>query len=382
MPISPRNALTDDPQARFFLAPETPQHRQYEALRAYFVEKAPSHEVARRFGYTPGAFGVLCHQLRHDPAKRAAFLPPYTLGPHTAPKRDRVRNLAVAMRKRNLSVYDIRRELADAGHTISINALSVLLREEGFARLPRRLDEERPQTLRPEAAAMADVRALSLVPRSFRTRLGGLWLFVPLMRDIRLAEVLRTADLPGSAMIPAEQAVRTLLALKLVGKERKSHVMDLVCDEGVALFAGLNVVPKRSYLAAYSSRVDRRTNMQLLGAWSDEVHRVGLPRGPPAELVFASQLTPHATLNRLNQRGVRFMTLRRRTRAMLGAIWSRPAEAGRRIILNSLTRSFRTPRVLDERIRLKGYEGELRQVTIIDLGHEEPTVLLTNNFQS
>ena len=206
MAISPRNPLTDDPQARFFLAPETPQHRQYEALRAYFVEKLPSHEVAHRFGYTPGAFRVLCHQFRHDPAKRAVSFPPPTPGPHSAPKRDRVRNLAVAMRKRNLSVYDIRRELADAGHTISINALSVLLREEGFARLPRRLDEERPQVLRPETAAIADVRALSLIPRSFRTRLGGLWLFVPLMREICLPEVLRTADLPGSASIPAEQA--------------------------------------------------------------------------------------------------------------------------------------------------------------------------------
>lgn len=458
MAISHRNALTDDPQARFFLAPESPQQRQYEALRAYFVEKEPSHEVAHRFGYTPGAFRVLCHQFRHDPAKRAVFFPPSTPGPHSATKRDRVRNLAVAMRKRNLSVYDIRRELADAGHTISINALSVLLREEGFARLPRRLDEERPQALRPEAAAMADVRALSLIPRSFRTRLGGLWLFVPLMRDIRLAEVLRAAGLPGSASIPVEQAVRTFLALKLIGKERKSHVMDLVCDEGIALFAGLNVVPKRSYLAAYSSRVDRRANLRLLEAWCDEAHRVGLPRGSsfdldfptvpangqeeplekhyvssrsrrqtgvlvflardatervlcyanagipkaqqpdeilkfvtfweertgglPAELVFDSQLTTHANLNRLNRRGVRFMTLRRRTRTMLGAIWSRPASAWRRITLNSLTRTFRTPRVLDERIRLKGYEGELRQVTIIDLGHEEPTVLLTNNFQS
>ena len=51
--------------------------------------------------------------------------------------------------------------------------------------------------------------------------------------------------------------LRSLLALKLIGTERKSHVMDLV-DEGIALFAGLNVVPKRSYLAAYSSRIDHR----------------------------------------------------------------------------------------------------------------------------
>jgi hypothetical protein len=457
MAISPRNGLTDDPQARFFLAPESPTQRQYEALRAYYVEQLPSRQVARRFGYTPGSFRVLCHQFRHDPAKRAAFFPATGRGPHAAPARDPVRDLVVAMRKRNLSVYDIRRELAAAGHDISINALSVLLREEGFARLPRRLDDERPQATRPEAAAMADVRALSTEPRSFRTRLGGLWLFVPLMRDIHLAEVLSKADLPGSTPIPAEQAIRTLLALKLIGKERKSHVMDLVCDEGIALFAGLNVVPKRSYLAAYSSRVDRRANLRLLDAWSDEVHRVGLPRGrsfdldfhtvpanaqeeplekhyvssrsrrqkgvlvflardaservlcyahagipkaqqadeilgfvefwrqrtggPPEELVFDSQLTTHANLSRLNRLGIRFMTLRRRTRGMLRAIWSRPASAWRRITLNSLTRSFRTPKVLDERIRLKDYEGELRQVTIIELGHEEPTVLLTNNFE-
>ena len=107
------------------------------------------------------------------------------------------------MRKRNLSVYDIQRELADAGHDLSINTLTLLLREEGFARLPRRRDDERPPTVKPEPASVADVRALNLEPRSFRTRLGGLFLFVPLMRDIRLATVLGRARLPGSDMIPA-----------------------------------------------------------------------------------------------------------------------------------------------------------------------------------
>ena len=48
------------------------------------------------------------------------------------------------------------------------------------------------------------------------------------------------------------------------------------------------------------------------------------------------------------------MTLRRRSKKMLGEIWSRPASAWHRITLPSLTRTFRTPKVLDERIRLKG----------------------------
>ena len=361
------------------------------------------------------------------------------------------------MRKKNLSVYDIQRDLASAGHAISINALTVLLREEGFARLPRRRDEERPATLKAEVAAVADVRQLSVSPRSFRTQAGGLFLFIPLMKDLDLRKVLRGVDLPGSDMIPAEQALRTLLALKLIGKERKSHVMDLVFDEGIALFAGLNAVPKRSYLSAYSSRIDRDTDLQLMAAWFKQVQHAGLQRGSsidldfhtvpantqeeplekhyvssrsrsqqgilvflardatervlcyanagitkakqpsevvrfvdfwkqqtgsaPTELVFDSQLTTYEHLKELNRRGILFMTLRRRSKKMLGEIWSRPASAWRRISLRSLTRTFRTPKVLDERIQLKEYGGELRQVTVIDLGHEEPTILLTNNFK-
>jgi hypothetical protein len=457
MPIDTRNRITLSPEAEFFLSPESPLQRQYEALRCFFIEQGPSAQVARRFNYSPGAFRVLCYQFRHDPNKRAGFFQTVKHGPQTAPSRDRVRELAVAMRKKNLSVYDMQRELAAAGHPISINALAVLLRQEGFARLPRRRDDERPATLKAEPAAVADIRSLSLAPRSFRTRVGGLFFFVPLMRRLDLAQVVRQARLPESGMIPAEQAVRTLLALKLIGKERKSHVMDLVFDEGIALFAGLNVVPKRSYLAAYSSRVAHATNLRLMQAWFDQVQHAGLTPGSsidldfhtvpanteqeplekhyvssrsrsqkgilvflardatervlcyakagltkaerpeeilrfvqfwkqrtgrlPEELVFDSQLTTYAQLDRLNQQHILFMTLRRRSQKMLREIWSRPPSAWRRITLRSLTRSFRTPKVLDERIQLPGYQGSVRQVTVIELGHEDPTILLTNNFK-
>src|SRR5580704_3399337 len=167
MPSSTVNQIITPSDEKFFLAPQFPLQRQYEAIRAFLVDEEPSGDVARRFGYSPAAFRVLCHQFRHDPEKRASFFRVPQRGPQTTPARDRVRELAIAMRKRNLSVYDIQRELAEAGHTISINALSTLLKEEGFARLPRRRDDERPQAIRPEAAACADVRLLNLAPRSF-----------------------------------------------------------------------------------------------------------------------------------------------------------------------------------------------------------------------
>jgi hypothetical protein len=42
--------------AQVFLTPANSTHRQYEALRAYFVERLPAAEVAARFGYTVGSF--------------------------------------------------------------------------------------------------------------------------------------------------------------------------------------------------------------------------------------------------------------------------------------------------------------------------------------
>jgi hypothetical protein len=456
MSASSEASLTESQAASFFLSPEASLHRQYEALRAYFVEQLPSAEVARRFHYSPGSFRVLCHQFRHHPDKRSAFFRPLPRS-HPAPARDPVRERVIGLRKRNLSVYDIQRELAAGDHRISINALTVLLREEGFARLPRRRDEERPAALKAEIAEVADVRRLDLSPRSFRTTLAGLFLFVPLLEGIDLARVVEAGRLPGSQMIPAPQAVRSLLALKLLGAERKSHVMDLVFDPAIALFAGLNVVPKRSYLAAYSSRVDHRANVRLMDAWFEQLERIGLPHGNsldldfhtvpahtateplekhyvssrsrrqqgilvflardaeqrvfryanagvskaeqsdeilrfidfwerhtgarPAELIFDSQLTTHENLSQLNRQGIGFITLRRRSRKMLADIYRQPASAWQRITLDSLTRTFRTPRVLDEYVALQGYEGLLRQLTVIDLGHEEPTVLVTNHLK-
>ena len=129
--------------ARVFFEPANATHRQYEALRAYFVDRLPSHEAARRFGYTPGSFRVLCHQFRQDPA-RPFFLTPVK-GPPPTPKKklkDKVRKQIIALRKQNLSIYDIHRSLKNLGHQRSPTAIAKILKEKGFARLPRRKDEE------------------------------------------------------------------------------------------------------------------------------------------------------------------------------------------------------------------------------------------------
>ena len=440
--------------ARLFLEPANATHRQYEALRAYFVDRLPSAEVARRFGYSPGSFRVLAHQFRQNP-DRPFFLPPQK-GPQASPKTDRVRDKVVALRKQNLSIYDINRVLEESGHRVSAVAVSLILKEEGFARLPRRRDKERLPGPRPEVAEVADVNRLDLSPRRFRTQFGGLYLFVPYLAQIPLERLVQDAGFPGTKMIPAAQATRSLLGLKLFGSARHSHVMSYVLDEGLALFAGLNVIPKRSFLTEYSCRIDPASYPRLMRWWFDAIGRLGLGRGRsfdldfhtipfhgeealmekhyvskrsrrqkgilaflaqdaekrvfcyangqlrkdeqdkevlrfvefwkqrtrklPEELIFDSKLTTYGHLNQLNQMGIAFITLRRRSTKMLQKIYQEPVSAWRRIELQGVSRIYKTPRILDRRIQLRDYQGELREVVIDDLGHEEPTFLITNQL--
>ncbi len=77
--------------------------------------------------------------------------------------------------------------------------------------------------------------------------------------------------LPGTKALPAPRALLSALALKLTSVERKSHVMDLVFDEGLALFAGLNVIPKATFFAQYGGRSGRSTSVRLLRGWLDHL---------------------------------------------------------------------------------------------------------------
>ena len=454
MLISERNNITSI-QARF-LNPTNSTHRQYEALRAFYVDKITSSEAARCFGYSPGSFRVLCHQfLKEDPG-RQFFLPPKK-GPQSAPKRDPVRQTVTQLRKQNLSVYDIQRILVEKNARLSTVSISKILTEEGFAKLPRRADDERPQTTKPEAADVADARELDLSPRSFTTKFGGLFLFCKYLIDIPLQRITDELELPGSSMIPAPHAIRSLLALKLFGNARHGHIMSYVFDEGPALFAGLNVIPKRSFLTEYSCRVDPRCFPTLNQRWFDAVAKIGLQPGNsfdldfhtipfygddslvekhyiprrshrqkgmlvffahdtenhvfcyanaavskadqndeilrfiehwkqrtgknPQELIFDSKLTTYANLNELNKMNIHFTTIRRRTDKVLDHILAQPSSAWRRIRLENIAREFRTPRILDSCIKLNDYDGTIRQVAVRDLGHEEPTILLTNQIK-
>jgi len=76
--------MDDQPCRSFFLEPQSPFHRRYEALRAFFVERRPPAEVAARYGYRPAAFNVMISRFRGQIRRDAAppfFSPMAAAGP-------------------------------------------------------------------------------------------------------------------------------------------------------------------------------------------------------------------------------------------------------------------------------------------------------------
>jgi transposase len=453
VPISAPYRLTKC--RRFFTEPAAARQRQYEALRAFYLEGLRSAEAARRFGYSPGAFRVLCHAFRHGDLPE--FFATTHPGPREQPKKSRAHEQIVALRKRNYSVYEISRALKEQGTPLSATAVREVLAEEGFAPLPRRLDEERPFRVGPTAEAVANVQDFILTDREFTTRMGGLFLFVPdLVRLDGDDTLARGAKLPGSHMIPAAHALRASLALKLWSIERKSHVMALVADEGLALFCGLNAMPKKSFLSEYSSRITPQQVSRLLAGWHAQITGQDLLRGQslnldfhsvpyfgehplveshylskrsrrqpsiltflaqdadaqvfcyanadirkgeeaeevfrfiefwkrqygklPQHLVFDSKLTTYQGLDRIDADGITFLTLRRRSPSLLAEVDRLPPSAWRTITLDIPHRKYRKPRIFEQKACPR--ERTYRQFFITDLGHDEPTILLTNDTKS
>ena len=452
MPIGAPNSLSKC--KRFFLEPRSPKQRQYEALRAYFAEERPSAEAARAFGYTPGSFQVMCHRFRREPTP-SFFVTPHP-GPRAQPKKSAARDLVVELRKRNHSVYEISEVLKSRALGLSPTAVREVLKAEGFAPLPRRLDEDRPARPRPTIEAAADVRQLSFAPRRFETACGGLFLFVPGLVALALDRLATSAALPDSKMIPASHALRAMLALKLWSIEHRSHVMPHVADEGLSLLAGLNVIPKRSFLSEYSSRVGHQQIVDLQAAYHKQIDSDGLFKGEsfnldfhsipyygehplvqchfvamrsrrqksvltflaqeldgrafcysnadlrkgeeseeiftfiafwkrvhralPRHLVFDSKLTTLANLARLDTMGITFMTLRARSPSLKQEGALLPASAFREVELDVPTRRYRFPKVYERAVQIA--KRTFRQLVIKDLGHEEATILLTNDRKS
>ena len=141
-------------------------------------------------------------------------------------------------------------------HPISYKTIERVLKDVGLSRLKRRTNEELGKTSKnkiiPERSEHLNFSKLE--PFNVDCPVAGVFIFLPYILELGILNVLERCPLPQSSDIGATQACLSMLLLKLIGSQRLSHAGSYDQEPGLGVFAGLNVLPKVTYMNTYSCR--------------------------------------------------------------------------------------------------------------------------------
>lgn len=263
----------------FFNTPSSSLHKQYEALRAFFIDKKTAQEVAERFEYTPSTVYSLVrdfkNKLQNNLISSEHFFHPITLGRKPSENIDKIRDQIILLRKKYLSVPDIKSILDAQSVNISERHIHTILKEEGFARLPRRNKTEKQNIATQNIIEAPKSELLENINESFNTLDAGLLIFLCYLKQYGIDLLIERSPYPGTKQIPKINSILAFISLKLSNVRRYSSD-DLWCmDRGLGLFAGLNVLPKAAWYTSYSSRITREMNLSFLKS----MHQLWLKHG-------------------------------------------------------------------------------------------------------
>ena len=98
-------------------------------------------------------------------------------------------------------------------------------------------------------------------------------------------------------------------------------------------------------------------------------------------LVFDSKLTTYQNLSKLDEQGIKFITIRRRGKKIVEEINSLPSSKWKRKRVVCAGNKTRILKVYDSIIALKGYGEKIRQIAITGHGKIKPALIITNDFK-
>ncbi len=123
------------------MSPHTKRsHRQYEALRAYYVEGLSASEVAERFGYSYAGFRVMLHKVNKKISGDTEEFDQYffnqkRVGRKPKQEKNQTDELIIQLRKKYLSVPDIKAILDTLEYSVCETYIYKVLKSNGFAEL-------------------------------------------------------------------------------------------------------------------------------------------------------------------------------------------------------------------------------------------------------
>ena len=462
-------ANTDSILKKYFQNPQDPSQKKYEALRAFYVDEIDTKEVSDKFGYSYTYFKKLRFCFNRQIKQNInPFFFPKKKGPKKRSTDSETIKQIIALRKQNHSINDIKTVLDAMEQSLSLETIDNILKDQGFAPLPRRTRKERnsmaiPQKIQPPICQPLS-EVIEMAEDEFSTeRGGGILIFLPLIQQLGIIQAIEKSNFPKTSVINAVSSVMSFLALKLLGRERLSHDETWNLDRALGLFAGLNVLPKSSTLSSYSYRVYRSHNQRLLSELNNIFKDTELEEGEfnldfkaiphwgdasvleknwsgsrsraiksllalivqdpstgflsytdaemkhrnqsaaviefvdfwiegrgicPKMLIFDSKFTTYYHLNQLDKSEprIKFLTLRRRGKNLRKEVENIPEADWVKLSIEIKTkdnkRKFKTIKVYESYVKLRNYEGEVRQFIITDHGRPQPTFMITNDFDS
>jgi transposase len=253
--------------ADYFINPPSQRQKQYEVVRAIILENQSADTVAKKFGYK---INTIYSLVRDFKAGKIELFPTVHKGPTQRRTPLDHQNKIVTYREEGLSVPDIYRRLVDEKINLSERTVGRIIEDAGFPKLKRRTNKELGKTAKnkimPARSEHLDFSALK--PFDVDCSVAGVFFFLPYILKSGILNILKKCKLPESSILGSLQACLSMLFLKLVGANRLSHMGKYDQEQGLGVFAGLNVLPKPTYMSTYSCRC---SDEQLLNLQKDIV---------------------------------------------------------------------------------------------------------------
>ena len=443
----------------YFSKPLSTTQKKYEALRAFFYEKQSAEKVAASFGYKLSALYSLTRDFR-DSLKASdgkdMFFITKQAGRKEKDTEGNITALLINLRKKHMSVPDIKAITDSRGYNISERYIQNILQKEGFDRLPRRAKQNRGLRNTSDIIAAAESSALSYGPETFSTLNSiGILCLLPYIKQYGLDKAIEKSRYPETKSIDRLSSILSFIALKLSNIRRYS-ADDLWCmDRGLGLFAGLNVLPKTAWFSSYSSRITREMNLAFLKElhriwkaqgllsdtvnldfttipyWGDDSHLENNWSGKRSKalasmlsvlaqdpdtgiiaysetgirhaqqdkvvlefldfyrtkgksdnlkyLVFDSKFTAYENLRKLEEAGIKFITIKRRGKNIVGHLEKLPKTAWKKTRVMKADGKGRELKTYEEEVYIKAYGKTIRQVAITGHGKIKPALIITND---
>ncbi|MEM9217090.1 MAG: transposase [Cyanobacteria bacterium P01_F01_bin.150] len=239
-------------------------------MRTFYVDKHPAKDVAAKFGYTLSTFYSLTKEFRATLIQAHPedhyFIHPQ-LGVKSKFEGTQTEQLIIELRKKSLSVIDIKSILDALGHKISQRSIANIMTRNGFKRLERRSRQERSENKNSVQLNAPISQTLSYAPEEFSSTHGiGILCLLPYLDHYGINTLITNSTYPETEQLNRVSSILSFVALKGSNIRRYSHDNGWCMDRGLGLFVGLNVLPKAAWCSSYSHRVIRPMNQAFLKA--------------------------------------------------------------------------------------------------------------------